>query len=116
MKINNNECTELGVVAIITPRYYFKIKKKYIYFMFMGILLPCMFVYHVYAVSKEVTEGTGFLGLELRDDCDMLPYGCWEEQSVLPTAESSFQPYLLLFQSLRAGHIVLGYFYIGTKD
>lgn len=31
MKISNNECTELGVIATITSQYYFKIKKNYIY-------------------------------------------------------------------------------------
>lgn len=115
MKISNNECTELGVVAIITPQYYFKIKKKYIYLFHVHGCFASMYVC-VSCVCSVQGSHSGCLGLELRDDCDMLPYGCWEEQSVLPTAESPFQPYLLPFQSLRAGHIVLGYFYTGTKD
>lgn len=114
MKISNNECTELGVVAIITPQYYLKIKKN-IYLFHVHGCFASMYVCVSYVCSVQGSH-SGFLGLELRDDCDMLPYGCWEEQSVLPTAESPFQPYLLLFQSLRAGHIVLGYFYTGTKD
>lgn len=48
MKISNNECTELGVIATITSQYYFKIttlklrKIIFTYFMFVSVLLPCM--------------------------------------------------------------------------
>lgn len=44
-----NECTGSGVVAIIPLEYYF---------MCMGMLLPCVLVHHICAVSKEAREGT----------------------------------------------------------
>lgn len=43
MKISNNECIELGVVAIITPQYYFKIMKK----IYLFISCSWVFCFHV---------------------------------------------------------------------
>lgn len=66
MEVSNNECTGLGVVAMITPQYYSKIKKKCLYLFYVH---GCFSSMHVCAScgcsAEEATEDTGFLGLEL---------------------------------------------------
>lgn len=73
----------------------------------------CVSVYHLHAwCSKRPEEGIVFPGTEITDSCEQ-PCGCWqsnpdppEEQPVLLTADSFFQPYFILLsckpQELRA--------------
>ena len=59
------------------------------YFMCTGVWLVCTSVLHVHAVPTRAEECGRSPGI-VTDSCEP-PCGCWEEQSVLLTAEPLFQ-------------------------